>query len=107
MEIHAMIISQETNKVSTEPRASGRSIYMPLSPVESLMADSDSEILLSRFNSEQKSRVAVDLQVENDILRRYIEVGKLDFWFQNLRETAEAQSSVPNGQLASNGTTET
>ncbi|KAJ5319420.1 uncharacterized protein N7506_012124 [Penicillium brevicompactum] len=90
-----------------EPRASGRSIYMPLSPVESLMADSDSEILLSRFNSEQKSRVAVDLQVENNILRRYIEVGKLDFWFQNLRETAEAQSSVPNGQLAGNGSTET
>lgn len=79
---------------------------MPLSPVESLMADSDSEILLSRFNSEQKSRVAVDLQVENDILRRYIEVGKLDFWFQNLRETAEAQSSVTNEQLTSNGTTE-
>lgn len=70
------------------------------------MADSDSEILLSRFNSEQKSRVAVDLQVENDILRRYIEVGKLDFWFQNLRETAEAQSSVTNEQLTSNGTTE-
>lgn len=99
--------SGDTNNISTEPRASGRFIYMPLSPVESLMADSDSEILLSRFNSEQKSRVALDLQAENDILRRYIEVGKLDFWFQNLRETAGAQSSGPNGQLAGTEATET
>lgn len=79
---------------------------MPLSPAEALMAGSDSDILVSRFRSEQKSRVALDLQVENGILRRYIEVGKLDFWFQNLRETAEAQSSAPNGTMNGDGITE-
>jgi nuclear pore complex protein Nup133 len=70
---------------------------VPLSPTEALLADSDSDILVSRFRAEQKSRVALDLQTESNILRRYIEVGKLDFWFQNLRETAEAQSSGPSG----------
>lgn len=57
------------------------------------MAETDSDILVSRFRSEQKSRVALDLQTENDYLRQCIEVGKLDFWFQNLRETAEVQTS--------------
>ena len=70
------------------------------------MADSDSDILLSRFRPEQKSRVALDLEVENDVLRRYIEIGKVDFWFQNLRETAEAQSSPPNDTSGGDGVAE-
>ncbi|KAJ5150546.1 Nucleoporin N terminal [Penicillium coprophilum] len=79
-----------------EPRNAGlNSLYTPLSPAEALMTDSDSEILVSRFRPEQKSRVASDLKTENDILRECIEVGKLDFWFQNLRETAEVHISPP------------
>ncbi|KAJ5931296.1 hypothetical protein N7516_005785 [Penicillium verrucosum] len=79
-----------------EPRNAGvHSAYKPLSPAEALMTDSDSDILVSRFRPEQKSRVATDLQTENDILRQCIEVGKLDFWFQNLRETAEVHISPP------------
>lgn len=79
-----------------EPRNAGlHSLYTPLSPAEALMTDSDSDILVSRFRPEQKSRVASDLQTENDILRQCIEVGKLDFWFQNLRETAEVHISPP------------
>ncbi|KAJ5787425.1 hypothetical protein N7457_002415 [Penicillium paradoxum] len=74
--------------------AAPHSIYTPLTPTEALMADSDSDILVSRFRSEQRSRVALDLQTENDWLRQCIEVGKLDFWFQNLRETAEVQTST-------------
>ncbi|CAG8056789.1 unnamed protein product [Penicillium salamii] len=95
----------ETNGLCTEPRARDGSIYVPLSPAEALMADSDSDILLSRFRPEQKSRVALDLQVENDLLRRYMEVGKVDFWFQNLRETAEAQSSAPVEASGGDGVT--
>jgi nuclear pore complex protein Nup133 len=98
-----ILFQSRTDVLFTEPRAGVRSIYTPLSPAEALMADSDSDILVSRFRSEQKSRVALDLQAENDTLRRYIEVGKLDFWFQNLRETAEAQSSVPNGTINGDG----
>ncbi|CAI7642083.1 unnamed protein product [Penicillium glandicola] len=79
-----------------EPRNAGlQSLYTPLRPAEALMTDSDSDILVSRFRPEQKSRVASDLQTENDILRQCIEVGKLDFWFQNLRETAEVHISPP------------
>ncbi|KAJ5193740.1 hypothetical protein N7491_001071 [Penicillium cf. griseofulvum] len=79
-----------------EPRNAGlHSLYTPLSPAEALMTDSDSDILVSRFRPEQKSRVASDLETENDILRQCIDVGKLDFWFQNLRETAEVHISPP------------
>ena len=85
-----------TNVLCLEPRNAGlHSIYKPLSPAEALMTDSDSDILVSRFRPEQKARVASDLQTENDILRQCIEVGKLDFWFQNLRETAEVHISPP------------
>ncbi|KAI2722616.1 hypothetical protein CBS147332_3545 [Penicillium roqueforti] len=79
-----------------EPRNAGpHSVYTALSPAEALMTDSDSDILVSRFRPEQKARVAADLQTENDILRQCIDVGKLDFWFQNLRETAEVHISPP------------
>ncbi|KAJ5281346.1 Nucleoporin [Penicillium angulare] len=72
------------------------SIYKPLSPTESLMAESESDILVSRFRPEQRARVAVDLKREDDLLRDYIEAGKLDFWFQNLLSTIESQTSAKN-----------
>lgn len=48
------------------------------------MADSEPEILVSRFRPEQQARVTADLKREDDLLRQFIETGKLDFWFHNL-----------------------
>ncbi|KAJ5813888.1 uncharacterized protein N7503_000638 [Penicillium pulvis] len=64
--------------------AGPQSLYKPLSPADVLMADSESDILVSRFRPEQRARVVVDLERENDLLQNYIQTGKLDFWFQNL-----------------------
>lgn len=74
--------------------SSVQSLYQPLSPAEALMADSESDILVSRFRPEQRARVTTDLQREDDILREYIETGKLDFWFQILLDSVEPQTSV-------------
>lgn len=99
-----------TSLANTSPsdpkRASYPSIYAPLSPADALMTDADSDILVSRFRPEQKSRLALDLRTENDILRHYVEVGKLDFWFQNLLEMAEVQVSAPSEPLICNAGTE-
>jgi nuclear pore complex protein Nup133 len=99
-----------TSLANTSPsdpkRASYPSIYAPLSPADALMTDADSDILVSRFRPEQKSRLALDLRTENDILRHCVEVGKLDFWFQNLLEMAEVQVSAPSEPLICNAGTE-
>ncbi|KAJ5231402.1 uncharacterized protein N7469_005990 [Penicillium citrinum] len=80
----------------TEPTESSLpSLFEPLSPADALMVESESDILVSRFRPEQRVRVATDLQREDDILRDYIQTGKLDFWFQNLLESVESQVSVP------------
>jgi nuclear pore complex protein Nup133 len=71
------------------------SIYRPLSPAEAVMADSESDILLSRFRPEQKARLSTDLMRENEILHEYIEIGKLDFWFQDLLASTGSQTSGP------------
>jgi len=60
------------------------------------MADSESDTLVSRFRPEQRARVAVDLKREDDLLREYIEAGKLDFWFQNLLSSIEHQTQSKN-----------
>jgi nuclear pore complex protein Nup133 len=57
------------------------------------MGESESDILVSRFRSEQRARVAADLRREDDLLRKYIDVGKLDFWFQELLSSVESQVS--------------
>lgn len=57
------------------------------------MAESDSDILLSRFRPEQRIRLAADLRREDDLLREYIDVGKLDFWFQELLTSVESQAA--------------
>ncbi|KAJ5081413.1 hypothetical protein NUU61_009677 [Penicillium alfredii] len=80
-----------SNVVSWQIGSGSPSFYAPLSPAEALMADSESDILASRFRPEQRARVVLDLKREDAILRRYIEAGKLDFWFQNLLAVAGAQ----------------
>lgn len=57
------------------------------------MADSESEILVSRFRPEQRTRLAADLEREDDLLREYIELGKLDFWFQEILVSTGPQAS--------------
>jgi nuclear pore complex protein Nup133 len=71
---HSNILSIEHSDMSLQ------SLFQPVSPAEALMADSESDILVSRFRPEQRARVATDLQREDDLLRDYIETGKLDFW---------------------------
>ncbi|KAJ5934655.1 hypothetical protein N7466_004202 [Penicillium verhagenii] len=73
--------------------AGPQSLYNPLSPMDVLMADSESDILVSRFRPEQRARVAVDLKRENDLLQDYIKTGKLDFWHQNLLSSITSISS--------------
>lgn len=57
------------------------------------MGESDSDILLSRFRPEQRVRLAADLRREDDLLREYIDVGKLDFWFQDLLASVESKAA--------------
>lgn len=77
--------------MSTEHTGSNiHPLFEPLSPAEALMADSESDILVSRFRPEQRDRVATDLKQEDNILREYIEVGKLDFWYQNLVDSIKS-----------------
>lgn len=68
------------------------------------MGESDSEVLVSRFRPEQRARLAADLRRENDLLREYIDIGKLDFWFQELLSSVESRaSSVPIARSRSSG----
>lgn len=57
------------------------------------MTEGELDVLLSRFRPEQRVRLAADLKREDDILREYIDVGKLDFWFQELLASVESQPS--------------
>ena len=71
---------------------------MPLSPVDVLLSESDSNILVSRFRLEQRARIARDLSVENEVLGQYVEDGNLEFWFKDLLSYVEmAIASSVNG----------
>ncbi|KAL2786233.1 Non-repetitive/WGA-negative nucleoporin C-terminal-domain-containing protein [Aspergillus keveii] len=64
-------------------------LYLPTSPEEILLNDSDSALLSSRFRPEQRARITQDLEHENSILAKYIEKGGLGFWFKSLLASAE------------------
>ena len=71
---------------------------MPLSPVDVLLSESDSNILVSRFRLEQRARIARDLSVENEVLGQYVEAGNLEFWFKDLLSSVKmAIASSVNG----------
>jgi nuclear pore complex protein Nup133 len=57
------------------------------------MADSEPDTLVSRFRPEQQARVSADLKREDELLRRFIETGKLDFWFQNLLASLKSEKA--------------
>lgn len=65
------------------------SLYVPLSPMDVLLSESDSILFSSRFRPEQRARITRDLEKENEILCRYLEAGNLEFWFKNLLSSAE------------------
>lgn len=78
------------------------SLYSPLSPSDILLSKSDSDLLLSRFRSEQHARIARDLDRENQLLCEYIEKGKLEYWFKTLLATfteAAATDSIATGGI--------
>lgn len=66
------------------------------------MAGSELEILVSRFRAEQQAQVISDLKREDDLLRQFIETGKLDFWFQNLVASIKSESA-PDAITDGNG----
>lgn len=72
------------------------SFYIPSSPDDVLLSESDCDTMLSGFRSEQRTQVARDLNKENNILRRYIEAGNLGFWFKNLLSSAEIVAVSPD-----------
>lgn len=72
---------------------------MPLTPSETLLNKSDTDILVSRFRSEQQVRIAYDLERESEILSQHLVEGKLEFWFKHL--LASAQSAIASPVTAS------
>lgn len=59
------------------------------------MSKSESEVLVSRFRSEQQTRILRDLDRENEVFSRYLEGGKLEFWFKNLLASAQGNAESP------------
>jgi hypothetical protein len=77
-------------------------------PADILEADNLPEHLVSRFQPEERDRIAHDLETELETLRHYIQKGRLDDWFPTLvnsaKETAKSQTqpssqSVPDGEI--------
>ncbi|RHZ56781.1 putative nuclear pore complex subunit Nup133 [Aspergillus thermomutatus] len=78
--------------------ADHRPLYVPSSPLDIVLSDSDLEFILSSYPQEQRNRIGRDLSRENDILRQRIEEGKLEFWYRKLLVSAEeavASSNTP------------
>ncbi|KAE8144623.1 Non-repetitive/WGA-negative nucleoporin C-terminal-domain-containing protein [Aspergillus avenaceus] len=67
-------------------------LYIPSSPYDVLLSEADSGLLLSRFRPEQRARIIHDIEKENEILHQHIEGGKLEYWFKNLKASAEVTS---------------
>lgn len=76
------------------------SIYIPSSPSDVLLSESEVEVILSRFPLERRSRINRDLSRENEVLHKQITKGQLDFWFRRLvasaEETAVSTDAVDN-----------
>ncbi|PWY64245.1 hypothetical protein BO70DRAFT_367056 [Aspergillus heteromorphus CBS 117.55] len=66
------------------------SIYIPDSPHDLLLSESESEYLTSRFHPEQRIRVHHDLVRESEMLHQQINNGKLEFWFKSFVDSAKA-----------------
>lgn len=62
---------------------------MPTSPRDVSLTESDLDLLVSRFPLEQRTRISIDLERENESLSQNVESGKLEFWFNHLVASAE------------------
>ncbi|OOF97701.1 hypothetical protein ASPCADRAFT_204979 [Aspergillus carbonarius ITEM 5010] len=69
-------------------------LYVPTTPHDVLLSDSEADLITSRFPPERRVRISRDLARENEILQQHIEKGRLDFWFKNLVDSVE---TVPQG----------
>ncbi|KAL1998440.1 hypothetical protein VTN02DRAFT_6182 [Thermoascus thermophilus] len=67
-----------------------RHVYTRYSPSEILDHTSHSGFLKSRFRPEHGARILHDLDNEAEILRRYVEKGKLEVWFRDILASVEA-----------------
>ncbi|PLB44085.1 hypothetical protein P170DRAFT_368590, partial [Aspergillus steynii IBT 23096] len=65
------------------------SLYVPTSPRDVSLTESDLDLLVSRFPLEQRTRIGRDLELENESLSQNVEIGKLEFWFNHLVTSAE------------------
>lgn len=65
-------------------------MYTRYSPSEIVNCISHSSFLKSRFHPEHSARVLRDLDKEAEILRRYVEKGKLEVWFKDILASVEA-----------------
>ncbi|KAL4879833.1 Non-repetitive/WGA-negative nucleoporin C-terminal-domain-containing protein [Aspergillus karnatakaensis] len=70
-------------------------LYVPTSPRDLFLNESDSILLSSRFRPEQRARYTRDLDEENAILSQYIEKGELEFWFKNYLSSAKILDPQP------------
>ncbi|KAF4262268.1 hypothetical protein CNMCM8812_004597 [Aspergillus fumigatus] len=64
-------------------------LYVPSSPLDVVLNESDLDFILSSYPQEQRNRICRDLSKENDILLQRIEEGKLEFWYRKLLISAE------------------
>lgn len=79
------------------------SLFVPTSPRDVSLTESDLSHLVSRFPLEQRSRIGRDLERENETLSHNVESGKLEFWFNHLVACAENAGSTMNTASVENG----
>ncbi|KAJ9196783.1 hypothetical protein DTO166G4_621 [Paecilomyces variotii] len=63
------------------------------SPSEILKWTPDPAIVKTRFHPDQGTRILRDLSVEAELLRQYVEKGKLELWFSELLASAKSEVS--------------
>ncbi|KAE8400823.1 Non-repetitive/WGA-negative nucleoporin C-terminal-domain-containing protein [Aspergillus pseudonomiae] len=92
---HLRSLDELTPLAGYNEDASYASLYIPSSPHDVFLNGSDSEVLSARFRPEQRTRIMHDLERENEMLHQNVGKGRLDFWFKNLRASAEESASTP------------
>ncbi|RAH41463.1 putative nuclear pore complex subunit Nup133 [Aspergillus brunneoviolaceus CBS 621.78] len=77
-------------------------LYIPRAPEDVILSDSELDRLTARLSPERRAHNRRDLERENLLVSRYIESGKLDFWFKTLVEFVQtSQKSSAAGEIQS------
>ncbi|PYH41790.1 putative nuclear pore complex subunit Nup133 [Aspergillus saccharolyticus JOP 1030-1] len=82
----------QKDRLAENPSCS--SLYIPQTPQDVILSDSELTILTARFSLEQRARIHHDLEKENELMLHYIDCGKLDFWFKTLFESVHTSQSM-------------